>query len=160
MNATTSLRQQLTQLLTWSDAHINFDDAVAGLPVAARGKMPKGLPYSAWQLVEHMRLAQADILEFSVSRRYKEKQWPRDYWPASAIPPNRRAWSASIARFKKDRRALQRLVANPRRDLLARTPTGTGQTMLRELVLAADHTAYHVGQLVAVRRLLGHWAVG
>lgn len=153
-----SWRRQLTQLLTWSDAHINFDDAVAGLPVAARGKVPKGLPYSAWQLVEHMRLTQADILEFSISRRYKNKQWPKDYWPASAVPPTRRAWSASIAQFKKDRRAVQRLVTNPRRDLLARAPTGTGQTMLREVVLAADHTAYHVGQLVVVRRLLGHWA--
>ena len=158
MNATTNLRHQLTQLLAWPDAHVNFDDAVAGLPVAARGKVPKGLPYSAWQLVEHMRLAQADILEFSVSRRYKEKQWPQDYWPASPAPPTRRAWNASIAQFKKDRRALQRLVANSRRDLLARVPTGTGQTVLREVVLAVDHTAYHVGQLVAVRRLLGHWS--
>jgi uncharacterized damage-inducible protein DinB len=158
MNATKGLRQQLTQLLAWSDAHVNFDDAVAGLPVAARGKVPKGLPYSPWQLVEHMRLAQSDILEFSVNRRYKEKQWPQDYWPASPAPPTTRAWNASIAKFKKDRRALQRLVANPRRDLLARVPTGTGQTVLREVALAADHTAYHVGQLVAVRRLLGHWS--
>jgi uncharacterized damage-inducible protein DinB len=105
-----------------------------------------------------MRLAQADILEFSVSRRYKEKQWPQDYWPASPTPPTSRAWNASIAQFKKDRRAFQRLVANPRRDLLARAPTGTGQTVLREVVLAVDHTAYHVGQLIAVRRLLGHWS--
>ena len=157
MNATTRLRQQLTKFLDWSDAHISFDDAVEGLPVAARGKVPKGLPYSAWQLVEHMRLAQADILDFSVNGRYKEKEWPADYWPASPVPPTSRAWSLSIARFKKDRRALQRLAANPRRDLLARAPTGTGQTVLREILLAADHTAYHVGQLVAVRRLLGHW---
>jgi uncharacterized damage-inducible protein DinB len=153
-----ALRQQLAQLLTWSDAHVNFDHAVAGLPVAARGKVPRGLPYSPWQLVEHMRLAQADILEFCVSRHYKEKRWPVDYWPASPAPPSARAWSASIARFKKDRRALERLATNPRHDLLARVPAGTGQTILRELVLVADHTAYHVGQLVAVRRSLGHWA--
>ena len=153
----TNLRKQLAHLLAWSDAHVSFDDAVAGLPVAARGKVPKGLPYSPWQLVEHMRLAQADILEFCVNRHYEEKQWPKDFWPSSAKPPNRRAWNASIARFKKDRRALVRLASNPRRDLLARVPAGTGQTFLREIVLAADHTAYHVGQLITVRRLLGCW---
>jgi hypothetical protein len=158
VTGTNALRRQLAQLLTWSDAHVNFDDAVAGLPVGARGKVPRGLPYSPWQLVEHMRLAQADILEFCVSRHYKEKRWPEDYWPASAAPPSRRAWSASLAGFRKDRRAIERLATNPRRDLIARVPAGTGQTVLREVVLAADHTAYHVGQLVAVRRLLGHWA--
>jgi hypothetical protein len=154
------LRNQLSSLLDWSDAHVSFDDIVEGLPVAARGKVPQGLPYSAWQLVEHMRLAQADILEFCVSRRYQEKQWPKDYWPAAPAPPTRQAWSASIARFRKDRRALQRLVTNPRSDLLAKVPMGTDQTVLREVILAADHTAYHVGELVAVRRLLGHWSRG
>ena len=153
-----SLRQQLTRLLSWSDAHISFDDAVAGLPVALRGKVPEGLPYSAWQLVEHMRLTQADILEFCVSPRYREKAWPKDYWPSSAAPPTRVAWSASISGFRADRRALERLVMNPRRDLLALAPSGTDQTILREIVLVADHTAYHVGQLVVVRRLLGAWA--
>jgi uncharacterized damage-inducible protein DinB len=157
MNATTSLRQQLARLLTWSDAHISFDDAVADFPAAARGKVRKGLPYSAWQLLEHMRLTQADILEFCVSRRYTEKQWPGDYWPDSAAPPTRQSWSASIVRFKKDRRSLQRLVTNPRRDLLSKVPAGNGQTLLREIILAADHATYHVGQLVAVRRLLGVW---
>ena len=151
------LRQHLARLLGWSDAHVSFDDAVAGLPVALRGKVPDGLPYSPWQLVEHMRLTQADILEFCVSRKYREKTWPKDYWPSSAAPPTRVAWSASISGFSADRRALERLVMNPRRDLLAIVPSGTDQTTLREVVLAADHTAYHVGQLVAVRRLLGAW---
>jgi hypothetical protein len=117
------------------------------------------LPYSVWQLVEHLRIAQADILEFCVSRRYREKRWPADYWPPTAAPPTVRAWSASIARFKRDRGALERLVLNPRRDLLAPVPMGSGQTYLREIILAADHAAYHVGQLVTVRRLLGCWAV-
>lgn len=154
----TTFRQHLASLLAWSDAHISFDEAVGGLPVSARGKVPKGLPYSPWQLVEHMRLAQADILEFCVSRDYEAKRWPDDYWPAAAVPPTRHAWSASIAGFKKDRRAFQRLIANPRRGLLARVPAGTGQqTLLRSVLLAADHAAYHVGQLVVVRRLLGHW---
>jgi hypothetical protein len=154
------LRKQLAATLDWSDAHVSFDDAVKGLPAAARGTTPKGLPYSAWQLVEHMRLAQADILEFCVSRRYKEKRWPRDYWPASPAPPNARAWTASLAQFRKDRRTLSRLATNPRIDLLAKVPAGTGQTYLREILLAADHAAYHVGELVAVRRLLGHWPRG
>ena len=152
------LRRQIARLLTWSDAHVSFDDAVAGLPASARGKVPKGVPYSSWQLVEHLRLAQADILQFCVRRRYKEKQWPRDYWPAKPAPPSVRAWNASIAAFKRDRRALERLVLDARRDLMAPVPAGSGQTFLREVILAADHAAYHVGQLVAVRRMLGHWA--
>lgn len=154
------LRKQLACLLDWSDAHVGFDDAIKGLPVAARGKVPKGLPYSAWQLIEHMRLAQSDILEFCVSRRYEEKQWPGDYWPASPRPPSQEAWTASIAQFRKDRRVLQRLATSPRIDLLAKVPAGTGQTVLREILLAADHTAYHVGELVVLRRLLGHWTRG
>jgi hypothetical protein len=158
MSATKSLRQHLVRLLSWSDAHISFDDAVAGLPVVMRGKVPEGLPYSPWQLVEHMRLTQADILEFCVSRRYREKAWPKDYWPSSAAPPTRVAWRASVSGFRTDRRALERLVMDPRRDLLAIVPSGTDQTTLREVILAADHAAYHAGQLVVVRRLLGAWA--
>ncbi len=154
---TKSLRQLLVRLLSWSDAHISFDDAVAGLPAALRGKVPDGLPYSAWQLVEHMRLTQADILEFCVSPEYKEKSWPKEYWPSSAAPPTGTAWRASVLGFRTDRRALERLVMDLRRDLLAIVPSGTDQTLLREIVLAADHAAYHVGQLVVVRRLLGAW---
>lgn len=157
MSFETNPRKQLARLLGWSDAHVSFDEAVAGLPVAARGQVPRGLPYSPWQLVEHMRLAQADILEFTVRRRYREKQWPADYWPPTAAPPNRQAWNASLAGFRQDRRALERLMTNPRRDMMAPVPAGTGQTLLREVILAADHTAYHVGQLVLVRRLLGCW---
>lgn len=157
MPAQSSFRQHIARLLSWPDAHVTFDEAVAGLPVRVRGRVPKGLPYSPWQLVEHMRLAQADILEFCVTKKYREKQWPRDYWPATASPPSSRSWNASVARFKRDRRRLERLVLNRSRNLLARVPAGTGQSLLREIVLAADHTAYHVGQLVAVRRLLGHW---
>ncbi len=152
-----TLREQLVKLLDWSDAHVSFDDAVAGLPAAARGKVPKGLPYSPWQLVEHIRLAQADILEFCVSPQYEEKRWPADYWPDSPAPPSARAWNASVAQIRRDRRALQRIAGNPRRNLTARVPAGEGQTVLRELVLAADHMAYHVGELIVVRRLLGNW---
>lgn len=151
------LRQQLVRLLNWSDAHVSFDDAVTGLPVSLRGKVPEGLPYSAWQLVEHMRLAQADILEFCVSRSYREKEWPGDFWPAPGVPATVGRWRASVAGFKADRRALEKMVMDPGCDLLAIVPSGTDQTLLRQVVLAADHAAYHVGQLVLVRRLLGAW---
>jgi len=157
MAMTTAVRQQMARLLTWHDAHPTFEDAVAGIPVRLRGRKPRGLPYSPWQLVEHMRITQADILEFCVSRRYKEKEWPKDYWPVSAAPPSARAWNATIAAFKRDRRKLERLALDARRDPLAKVPAGTGQTFLREIVLTADHNAYHIGQLVAVRRLLGAW---
>lgn len=149
-----ALRRQVASLLEWSDAHLNFAAAVAAIPAARRGVVPKGLPYSAWQLVEHIRIAQADILEFCISKRYQEKAWPDDYWPATPKPPNTRAWAASVAACQRDRRKLERLVMNPRLDLFAKVPAGSGQTFLREFLLVADHTAYHVGQLVLLRRLL------
>jgi DinB superfamily len=151
-----TLREHVAALLGWSDAHVGFDDAVAGLPAAARGKVPDGLPYSPWQLVEHIRRTQADILEFC-GPDYEEKSWPDDYWPESPEPPSGAAWSASIEQIRRDRGALQKLARDEGRDLTAALPTGKGQTLLRELILAADHTAYHVGELVVVRRLLGQW---
>ncbi len=157
MKHTTALREQIARLLSWRDAHGGFDAAVKGIPARLRGRAPKGLPYSPWQLVEHLRITQADILEFCVSRKYVEKAWPADYWPKRKAPPSVRAWSASLAAFRRDRRRLERLALDPRVDLLARVPAGTGQTFLREVILVADHTSYHTGQLVAVRRLLGCW---
>ena len=152
-----ALRQLLSKLLEWGDAHVDFDTAVAGIPAKLRGVRPPGAPHSLWQLVEHLRLAQFDILDFCVNAQYEEKKWPDDYWPADAAPPTARAWNASVARFAADRRALQKLAVNPKIDLTARIPHGSGQTYLRELVLVADHTAYHVGQLVLVRQQLGIW---
>jgi len=152
-----SLRDLLGKMLEWQDAHASFDTAVADLPADLRGKQPVGLPYSPWQLVEHLRLAQHDILDFCVNPNYTEMNWPDDYWPASAAPPSPDAWDASIEAFRRDRRALQQIAADVKIDLTARIPHGTGQTYLREILLAADHAAYHVGQLVAVRRLLGAW---
>lgn len=151
-----TLREHLVKLLTWSDAHVSFDEAIAGLPVRDRGRTPKGVPYSPWQLLEHLRLCQADILEFSVRRNYREKSFPADYWPASASPPSTRAWTTSVAQVRRDLRALARL-ARTTRDLTARVPAGTGQTYLRELLVAADHMAYHLGELIVVRRLQGNW---
>jgi uncharacterized damage-inducible protein DinB len=122
-----------------------------------RGKRPAKLPYSAWQLLEHLRITQRDILDFCRDSNYQERKWPDNYWPASAAPPSAKSWAESIRRFREDREALQQLAADPDIELTARIPHGSGQTYLRELLLVADHTAYHVGELVVVRRLLGIW---
>jgi len=157
MRMDTMLRQQLAEFLDWSSAHVGFDAAVKGMPPRLRGDVPHGFEHSAWQLVEHIRIAQHDILDFCVNARYKGKKWPDDYWPALPLPKNAAAWTKSIASFQRDRRAMQRLATNPRIDLLAKIPHGSGQTYLREILLVADHTAHHVGQLIDVRRALGNW---
>ncbi len=152
-----ALRELLRRTLDWEDGHAGFDTAVAGIPVRLRGKRPSGAPHSPWQIVEHLRLAQHDILDFCINPDYEEQRWPEDYWPPSERPGSDAAWNKSLAQFRRDRRALQRLAANPEIDLTARIPHGSGQTYLREIILVADHTAYHVGQLVLVRQLLGIW---
>lgn len=154
---TDPLRAHLLRLLDWQDAHVTFEAAVDGITGEMRGRRPDGLPYSPWQLVEHMRIAQADILDFCRNPGYAEMRWPDDYWPASPQPPSEAAWNASIQAFRRDQEALARLAADPAIDLFAAIPHGTGQTYLRELLLVADHNAYHVGQLVALRRPLGNW---
>lgn len=152
-----ALRDQLRRLLDWEDAHVGFDKAVANIPSGMRGRTPPGLPYSPWQLLEHLRIAQHDILDFCRNPNYKERAWPKDYWPASPAPSSDREWDESIRQFRDDCRTLQALAADTSLDLSARIPHGSGQTILRELILVADHNAYHVGQLVLVRRLLGIW---
>lgn len=153
-----ALRQHLTRMLDWRDAHANFDDAVANLPPEHRGSVPPGLPYSPWQLLEHIRRTQADILAFCVRPDYEESKWPDDYWPATPAPPDERAWETSVAAYHRDLARLRALIVDADCEPLARVPVGTGQTFLREYLLVADHTAYHVGQLIAVRRLLGDWS--
>jgi len=152
-----ALREQLVKFLDWRDAHVGFDAAVKGIPPRLRGVVPEGWEYSAWQLVEHVRIAQADILEFCVNPKYKEKKWPDDYWPKSPAPRGAAAWSASIAAYRRDRKAFQQLAANRKIDLFATIPHGTGQTCLREILLVVDHASYHVGQIVTLRRQLGIW---
>jgi hypothetical protein len=151
------LREQLVRILSWGDAHVSFDAAVKGIPVALRGKRPPKGQHSPWQLIEHLRIAQHDILDFCRNVRYVEMKWPDDYWPAAAAPPTAAAWTASIRRFRDDRQALQELAADRTISLEAAIPHGSGQTYLREILLAADHAAYHVGQLVLVRKMLGGW---
>jgi uncharacterized damage-inducible protein DinB len=157
MDQDRSLRTQLGRILEWEDAHAGFDAAVRDVPPAARGMTPSGLPHSAWQLLEHLRRCQKDILDFCVDPAYVEPDSMDEFWPESAAPPDEDAWDRSIASFQRDRAALLALTFDPEVDLFARVPQGTGQTFLRELLLVADHNAYHVGQLVLVRRLLGHW---
>jgi uncharacterized damage-inducible protein DinB len=151
------LRDHLVRLLDWHDAHVNFDEAVQALPPELRGVRPPGLAHSPWELLEHLRICQYDILDFCRNRDYKELSWPADYWPESAAPPTPDAWDKSIAAFRRDLAELRRLAEDTSLDLFAAIPHGSGQTYLRELLLVADHNAYHVGQLVVVRRLLGAW---
>jgi uncharacterized damage-inducible protein DinB len=152
-----ALRSQLARVLAWKDAHASFDKAVAGVPPSLQGVQPQGLPYSLWQLLEHARITQFDILDFCRNSSYRELEWPGDYWPSSVAPPHEGAWHASIEGLKRDRQELQDLAADPAIDLFSTIPHGSGQTYLRELLLVTDHTAYHVGQMVLVRRLLGAW---
>jgi len=157
MSTDMELRQHLVKLLSGSEAHVNFEAAVEALPAELRGRRAEGAEHSAWELVEHLRIAQWDILDFSRNPEYKELRWPEDYWPDAAAPANDAAWDASVAGYLNDRRALCNLVMDAATDLFAKIPHGSGQTILREALLTADHNAYHVGQLVLVRRLLGAW---
>jgi uncharacterized damage-inducible protein DinB len=152
------LRAHLSDFLDWKNAHVGFDDAVKGLPPKLRGAVPKGFAHSVWQIVEHVRIAQHDILEFCKNPRYEHTmKWPDDYWPKTPAPKNATAWTKSLAQIRLDRKAMQRLSGDERVDLFATIPHGTGQTYLREVLLVADHTAYHVAQIVDVRRALGDW---
>lgn len=150
-------RTVVRNALGWHDAHADFKSATAGLPVELRGKRPQGLPHSPWEIVEHIRIAQWDILDFCRNPKYTEMKWPDEYWPKAPAPPDAKAWDASIAAFHKDLGEMQKLADDPKIDLLAKIPHGSGQTYLRELILTIDHNAYHVGELVAVRRMLGAW---
>ncbi len=152
-----SLRRHLVDLLGGGGAHAKFDDVVKGFPAKLRGQRPSKLPHSPWMLLEHLRIAQRDILEFSCNAKYVSPNWPDDYWPEAETPPNPAAWDKSIRQFRRDLKAVQTLVANPKTDLFARIPWGDGQTILREALLVADHNAYHLAQLVDVRRALGAW---
>ena len=151
---TISLREHLANLLKMEGAHIAFDDAVIDFPAHLRGVKPKGAPHSAWQLLEHMRIAQEDILDFSRNPDYKEKKFPDDYWPAKDAPPTEAAWDKSARQFQQDLKEMQALIADPKHDLQAAIPHGDGQTLLREALLVADHNAYHLGQLMFLRKML------
>ena len=154
-NNDASLRKNLGTFIDWDSAHARFDDVVKDFPVALRGVRPQGGPHSAWELLEHLRLAQWDILEFTRDASHVSPSFPDGYWPATPVPPSEAAWDASVAAYRADLRALAAIAEDESVDLHARIPHGDGQTALRELLLAADHNSYHLGQLMMVRRLLG-----
>jgi hypothetical protein len=151
------LRKQLVELLRMEGAHLSFDDAVADFPVKLRGIKPHGAPRTPWQLLEHLRIAQWDILEFTRDPKHVSPDFPSGYWPKSEAPPDDHAWDKSVRAFRADLKAMSDLVANDATDLLAPIPHAEGKTILREALLLADHNAYHLGELVLLRRLLGAW---
>jgi hypothetical protein len=151
------LRQHLLELLKGGHAHAKFDDAIKNLPPKLRGARPENFPHSPWMLVEHIRIAQWDILEFSRNAKHKSPKWPEGYWPKTAAPPSAEAWNESIEQVHRDSKAIEDLVKDPNADLFAKIPGGDGHTILREVLLAADHNAYHIAQIVDVRRLLKAW---
>jgi uncharacterized damage-inducible protein DinB len=153
---TDPVREQVLAALRGGNAHVTFDNAIKNFPADLRDVKPKGMPHTAWELLEHMRIAQWDILEFTRDPKHKSPEWPDGYWPRTKSPDDA-AWKKSIAAFRKDLDAMEELVENPDTDLYAKIPHGTGQNILREALLVADHNSYHLGQLVLLRRLLGAW---
>jgi DinB superfamily len=153
------LREQLIALLRGGQAHTTFDEAVKDLPVKLRGTVPPNLPYSAWQLLEHLRIAQLDIINFSAppTGGYQPMQWPEDYWPKSPEPPTDKSWDQSIAAIRSDLKRFEAIIENPASDLYKTFRWGDGQNLLREALLLADHNAYHLGELVVLRRFLNAW---
>ena len=147
------LRRHLVRALGWNEAHLTLEESLKGLPARLRGKRPRGFAHSPWELLEHIRLAQSDLLEFCRNGRYVAGKWPEDYWPKSPAPPSPRAWKASLDSAVADRRTFQEFVETTS-DLFAEIPGHAGKTILRSVLLAIDHTAYHVGQIVAVRKIL------
>ena len=152
-----ALRQHLLDLLKGGNAHVKFEEVVKNFPERLRGKKPEGQPHTAWRLLEHMRIAQWDIVEFSRNSRHVSPEWPEGYWPEGDAPPSAAAWDKSVKQFRADLKAMQELVQDAQTDLYARIPWGDGQTILREALLVADHNAYHLGELLMVRRLLRAW---
>jgi hypothetical protein len=148
------LRKQLVDALRGHQAHIDFDSAVKDFPAAVQGVRPAGAPHSAWQLLEHLRIAQHDILEFSRNSEYKSPSWPEGYWPETEAPPDPDAWSKSVKSFQKDARELVQLLNDPQADLFKAFEHGDGQTLLREALLTASHNSYHLGQLIFLKKMI------
>lgn len=153
-NETAALRKQLVKAMSGHEAHIDFDSAMEDFPAEMRGRKPEGAPHSAWQLLEHMRIAQKDILEFSRSPQHKSPKWPDEYWPKAAAPPDLEAWNNSILNFQKDSKEMDALVQDAEQNLFLAFKHGSGQTLLREALLVASHNSYHLGQLMYLKKIL------
>lgn len=156
-NPDQALREHLVYLLRGGGAHVHFMDAIEGFPEAKRGAFIEGLPHTGWQLLEHVRIAQWDILEFSRNPKHVSPGFPEGYWPKTPVPADDAAWGRTVEAFQRDLSEMINLVKNPSTNLYAKIPHGEGQTILREVLLLADHNAYHLGQLVDLRRALGAW---
>ena len=154
MKENDSLRQQIVNLLTKAEAHMDVESALKDFPISLRGRKPQGAPHTPWQLLEHMRIAQRDILEFSLNSKHESPKWPDEYWPQQEVPQDHKAWDKSVKEFLEDLHSVCEMVKDPECDLFAKIPHGDGQTYMREALLTADHNAYHLGQLVMVRRIL------
>ncbi len=152
-----ALHEQLRKVLDWREAHADWKQALTGLDPAHRGLRPAGSPHSAWDLLEHVRLAQRDIIDFTRDPKHVSPDWPSGYWPKSLAPADEAEWEMSVREFFHDLQEMEKLVSDPRTDLFARIAHGTGQTFLRQVLLLIDHNSYHLGQLVLVRRLLAAW---
>jgi hypothetical protein len=153
-NQTKTLREQLLQALRGDQSHLDFDAAVADFPVDLAGTKPQAAPHTAWQLLEHMRLAQRDILEFSRNAKHKSPQWPEGYWPNTDTPASTQAWEQTIAAFREDALAMEALIADPNHGLFEPIEGGDGQTLLREALVLATHNSYHLGQFVYLKKIL------
>jgi uncharacterized damage-inducible protein DinB len=151
------LRDTLVEFLGGASAHASLDSVVKDFPAELRGRKPHGAEHSAWQVLEHIRLALHDIYDFSTNSEYVALKWPDDYWPKEAAPPSDDAWHTSVRAVKKDIAAFEKLIGDPNTNFSAAIPWGEGQTILREVLLAGQHTSYHLGQLVSLRRELGAW---
>jgi len=154
----TGWRAIVASSLDWEQAHGSLESSIKGDSADLRGRRPNGLPHSVWELLEHIRITQHDLLDFIENPNYEEKlKWPDDYWPRTQAPAGDKAWNETVAAWRKDRMALERFTTKSDIDLTKKIPHGTGQTYLRTILVAVDHTSYHVGQIIAVRRLLGAW---
>lgn len=151
------LRSHVLSLLEGGNAHIKLQDAVKGFPIGKINAKAQNVPYSPWELIEHMRITQYDILDFIRNPKYRYMEWPKDYWPAKGKKADSAAWRKSISAFNRDAAELKKILKDPKTDLYAKIPHGTGQTVLREMLLVADHNAYHIGELLVVRRGIGAW---
>ena len=149
--------KELISLLKKGNAHVSFNDAIKDIPFEDLSKKPDNLPYSIWQLIEHIRITQKDILDFSCSNNYKALNWPDDYWPKEIAPKNEAAWKKSVTEIKDDLKQFIELLKDENVDLLKPFEHGDGQNLLREALLIADHTSYHTGEIIVLRRLLGNW---
>jgi hypothetical protein len=151
------LRENLRKVVSWGEAHADWKKAIDGVSKLKRGVRPAGSPHSAWELLEHMRIAQWDILDFCRNPKHSSPKWPEGYWPEAPAPPSDQAWDKTVEEFQRDNKALGDLVMDPKQDLFAPLAHGSGQSILREVLLLVDHNSYHLGQFVLVRRLLGDW---